>query len=85
MNNTTNVKNAKILLSYRKFFKLAHSIRWYNFREYVERKLRNDFREGNKNFDENMSFQKYHELQRIIIVQNLYSDKTVTEQKYCEY
>jgi hypothetical protein len=86
MSVPNNVNNA-IKINYRKFLKLASSIDMYNFKAYAIRKIQHDFRnaELNKLGDE-YSKEKFHQLQRIVIVQNMYSKhEDIKERKYSEH
>lgn len=76
-----------ILKNYRSFLKLASTIDMYNFKSYAIRKIKHDFRnfDANKNNAEIMK-EKYDQLNRIVIVQNLYSkSEEIIERKYSEH
>jgi len=86
MNVANNVNNV-IKINYRKFLKLASTIEMYNFKAYAIRKIKYDFRnaELNKIGDE-YSKEKFRQLQRIVVVQNMYSKhEDIKERKYSEH
>ena len=67
MNNTKTT----ILISYRRMIKLAGTLNSYNFREYFIRKTQHEFRTS-QSFNINDFNNKYAELSRIILVQNMF-------------
>jgi hypothetical protein len=90
MNNYLNYKmnvNKTIQINYRRFLKLAASIDQYNFKSYALRKIKHDFRKVELNkVAENHLKEKYDQLQRIVVVQNLYSKhEDIKERKYSEH
>lgn len=65
----------KIILSYYKnFLKLAKGISFYNYRDYALRKIKHDFRTKSVMSVDQLK-ERYGELNRIVIVQNLYSER----------
>jgi hypothetical protein len=84
MNSNSQAK-LKIIY-YRKFLKSANMLNFYNFRVHAIRKIQHDFRQNNNEISEQKFIEKLNELQRIVIVQNLYSsNESVGKLKYSEY
>jgi hypothetical protein len=60
-----------LLIFYKKFIRKASEIKYYNFKEHSIRRIRHEFKSNTK-LDKNYLQTKYDQLERIVIVQNLY-------------
>lgn len=65
--------NIHKLISYRRMLKLAGRLNNYNYRDYFLRKIQHDFRTI-QTYEQYDYKNRYAELERIINVQNLYSN-----------
>jgi hypothetical protein len=65
------MNKTQILNFYKRMLRKAKEIEHYNFREHAVRRLRYEFRTNDK-LDEKLLTQKYDQLNRIAVVQNLY-------------
>jgi hypothetical protein len=65
----------QILITYKKFIKLAKIYKSYNFQEHALRKIRYDF--VTKPYNQEIINKKLDQLNRIILVQNLYYTPTL--------
>lgn len=84
MNSVKKLHQIEILREYRKFIKAAYNLNFYNFRIHMIRKIEHDFR-NNKDIMTKINLKdKFTQLERIVIVQNLYSTKEEIGQRYCE-
>ena len=73
--NLIKMNRSQILISYKKFIKIAKLFKSYNYQEHALRKIRYDF--VTKHYNQEIVNKELEKLNRIIMVQNLYYRPTL--------